>query len=310
MSSTNHDHTRASNAGVVLPQLFLAALVLIAPVSVTAAVGTYSSAPNAFVADGNPGATATDTIVVPDHGAIHDLNVRITLQHPQTADVVIELVGPTGVRVRVFDRDLGVGDGFTDLTFDDEAAGPPPSFNVNGTCQVGVSFQAAGLLSDFDGLDLHGNWTIEVSDHAASDAVDCDCDGFVVGPSCPRRLVEWTLVFDYTPVATDSDGDGILDADDNCPKVPNVDQQDLDRDGRGCACDRNERCCPITISVLCPCRGPAGGRLPWKSHDHYVACVKEKVQTFFDWGVVSEREAKGMVTVASKSRCGARRLAN
>lgn len=49
-----------------------------------AAVGTYSSAPNVFVADGNPGATATDTIVVPDHGAIHDLNVRITLQHPQT----------------------------------------------------------------------------------------------------------------------------------------------------------------------------------------------------------------------------------
>ncbi|HUJ61982.1 MAG TPA: thrombospondin type 3 repeat-containing protein [Kofleriaceae bacterium] len=37
--------------------------------------------------------------------------------------------------------------------------------------------------------------------------------------------------------AVDSDGDGIPDALDNCPTVPNPDQHDHDGDGRGDACD-------------------------------------------------------------------------
>ena len=37
--------------------------------------------------------------------------------------------------------------------------------------------------------------------------------------------------------ALDTDGDGHLDADDNCPTTPNGDQQDLDGDGLGTACD-------------------------------------------------------------------------
>lgn len=35
----------------------------------------------------------------------------------------------------------------------------------------------------------------------------------------------------------DSDGDGIVDDDDNCPTVPNEDQADFDGDGTGDACD-------------------------------------------------------------------------
>ena len=35
----------------------------------------------------------------------------------------------------------------------------------------------------------------------------------------------------------DSDGDKIADAQDNCPGIPNKDQQDADGDGRGDACD-------------------------------------------------------------------------
>ena len=38
-------------------------------------------------------------------------------------------------------------------------------------------------------------------------------------------------------VLTDSDGDGWLDADDNCPQAPNPDQSDRDHDGRGDVCD-------------------------------------------------------------------------
>lgn len=186
--------------------------------SARGAVMTYSSSPNLFVPDGSPGETVSDTITVPDDGTLNDLDVKLTLHHPQTADVTIDLVDPSGlIRVRVFNRDLGVGDGVINVTFDDEAGGPPPDFDVNGTCRENVSFQADGLLSDFDGQPIAGTWTLEVTDHAASDAVDCDCDGFVVGPPCPRTLEQWSLILDFDPTVdadlsiTKTDGLAVVD---------------------------------------------------------------------------------------------------
>ena len=38
----------------------------------------------------------------------------------------------------------------------------------------------------------------------------------------------------------DEDGDGVLDAEDNCPSVSNADQTDLDGDGQGDACDEDD----------------------------------------------------------------------
>ncbi len=38
-------------------------------------------------------------------------------------------------------------------------------------------------------------------------------------------------------VGADSDGDGIIDCEDNCPNTPNSDQADCDGDGKGDACE-------------------------------------------------------------------------
>jgi hypothetical protein len=52
-----------------------------------------------------------------------------------------------------------------------------------------------------------------------------------------------TEVWRYQEI--DSDGDGISDAIDNCPNVPNVNQADTDHDGMGDACDN----CPSNCNV-------------------------------------------------------------
>jgi Tol biopolymer transport system component len=50
----------------------------------------------------------------------------------------------------------------------------------------------------------------------------------------------FSLEHSYTVVEPDSDGDGILDADDNCPSTPNPTQTDTDGDGLGDACDPDD----------------------------------------------------------------------
>lgn len=190
-------------AGHALALLVLAVPALPAePASAT--VRTYSSAPAAVIPDALPPGPGTpqsvsDTIAVPDSGAIQDVDVTVTIQHPGHGDLSIELTDPGGgVTVRLINTEGGPGDGLSNVTFDDEAAGLPPGFVVNGTCLVDQTYQPApGSLADFDGLEVNGTWTLTVADNFTSDASDCDCDGFVVGPDCPRTLDEWSLTIDF-----------------------------------------------------------------------------------------------------------------
>ncbi len=58
----------------------------------------------------------------------------------------------------------------------------------------------------------------------------------------------------------DDDNDGVLDADDNCPLVANPDQADLDADGQGDACDLDDDGDGLLDEIdACPLENPGSG---------------------------------------------------
>jgi hypothetical protein len=67
-----------------------------------------------------------------------------------------------------------------------------------------------------------------------------------------QRYIDVQLTADFT----DSDGDGVGDAGDNCPSVPNSGQADADNDGIGDACDFTTVPCTATT---CSTTASAGG---------------------------------------------------
>lgn len=69
---------------------------------------------------------------------------------------------------------------------------------------------------------------------AAAGDSDGALAGTLAGGAAGALLGRW--IADPESRGPDSDGDGVSDHQDNCPAVPNPEQQDVDGDGRGDAC--------------------------------------------------------------------------
>ena len=82
-----------------------------------------------------------------------------------------------------------------------------------------LSFRAPGQL---------GTYSVSLDRPAASDSVGNDIASSVAGTGVT------------VTVALDSDGDGVPDAVDNCPHIPNPDQVDSDGNGVGDACEADD----------------------------------------------------------------------
>jgi len=124
----------------------------------------------------------------------------------------------------------------------------------------------------------------------------------------------YVLVISASPddgAAPDADGDGVPDAQDNCPAIANPDQADSDGDRPGDACDQ----CPDTppgslvtrqgcsVDQLCPCDAPVTGD-QWESATQYLRCVARATRTLRREGQLSRQESLRILRSAARSGCG------
>ena len=107
--------------------------------------------------------TVTATLVVEDAGLIDDLNVKLDITHGLDSDLDVFLIAPDGTRVELFTDVGGLGDNFADTILDSDADLPL----TEGSAPFAGTYRPEGNLSDLVGKDVHGTWTLEVTDDSA-----------------------------------------------------------------------------------------------------------------------------------------------
>ncbi len=132
----------------------------------------FQSSPPAF----NP--TITSRLVISEALAIADLDVRVTIVHPNVSELEIALVAPDGTRVLLM-TGIGGGANVTDTIFDDEA----PTPISGGSAPYRGRFRPQGSLARFDSLaSAAGVWVLEVKDTS-----------FPPNNIVPGRLLSWDV---------------------------------------------------------------------------------------------------------------------
>ena len=104
--------------------------------------------------------SVNSTITISDSYSIKDLNVQLDISHTRVSDLRVFLYAPEETKVELFSAVGGKGDSFTDTVFDDEAT---TSVTVGAAPFIGT-FRPEGDLSLFEGLDVAGEWRLEVQD--------------------------------------------------------------------------------------------------------------------------------------------------
>ncbi len=160
------------------------------------AVVTETSSPALAIPDGDTVTGVSDTLSLSDSTVITDVNVVLNITHGFTADIDVFLNYNNGVddiTVELTTDNGDAGDNYVDTQLSDEAgvaitAGVPPFTG---------GFRPEGMLSDFDGQMITGDWTLTVFDD----------DAAILG-----TLDSWTLQFNSgAPAGTDCDSNGTLD---------------------------------------------------------------------------------------------------
>jgi subtilisin-like proprotein convertase family protein len=138
--------------------------------------------PVAIPDNGGPAAISSIRLSEATPGLVRGVKVKLNIPHTYMGDLVVDLVGPNGVRVNLA-TNVGLNrNGFLGTTFDDAATLLASDLSNTANPQSG-SYVPAGFLSSFNGIRPGGEWRIEVRDTANADV------GTIVG---------WTLFLETT----------------------------------------------------------------------------------------------------------------
>lgn len=140
---------------------------VINPQPTYAAVNLPQPIPDNVVVGGQPTALVS-SLTINDAFTISDLNVTLNLTHPRDGDLKVELQGPDGTRITLFDGVGGTGANFTNTVLDDQAA---TTIGAAGTAAPFTgSFRPVQLLSTFNGKTVTGTWRLIVTDATSGSA--------------------------------------------------------------------------------------------------------------------------------------------
>jgi len=120
-------------------------------------------------------------------GKITDIDLTLDVTHTNIGDLVVQLTGPNNFTITLVERRGGTGDHFTTSIFDDQGT----SDIADGIAPFTARYRPEVPLSNFNGLDPNGTWTITVSDRSAT----------VTG-----TLVRWRLAVQTQSATTEAIG--------------------------------------------------------------------------------------------------------
>lgn len=127
--------------------------------------GTFTSGGSVAI-PGNNVATVTSTADVSGlDGKVTDVNVTLNIQHTWNEDLTVTLISPSGTRIELFDAVGGDNDNFVNTVLDQQAAGDIE----DGAAPFTGTYRPFDDLSQLNGEDPNGTWTLEVQDHFEED---------------------------------------------------------------------------------------------------------------------------------------------
>jgi subtilisin-like proprotein convertase family protein len=147
----------------------------------------YATTPNAAIADGTgsstAGATTTSVINVPDAFTISNLKVNLKVDHTKIGDLIVKITHPDGTLRTLWNRTCNsAAYSGIDMTFAD-GTGSIASACASPTTGTHQASQASTALAGYNNKTSAGNWTLTITDNAATNT---------------GTLVTWALDFGCT----------------------------------------------------------------------------------------------------------------
>lgn len=156
------------------------------------------------IPDNNP-AGADSTIDVPQSFTLSDLGVRVDIPHTWVGDLIITLTSPSNTTITLLDRPgqpatpNGCDNNDVAVTFTDGEPDPESACDAAGTNASWPVATAGPVqpLSTFNGENVQGTWTLNVSDHAGIDL---------------GQIVDWELIPtpEFEQICSVCSGDDII----------------------------------------------------------------------------------------------------